>query len=158
MNTRKHRRGRRRNTRRKVFRGGAKQKFGSINTIQKGIAGYGVFAGKKYKAKEIVEISPFIEIGAEHLQEINGKKNPLRDYVFTSHLKNDHELVVFGNGSLFNHSNDPNVYYYHDQKKNRLLYYAASKDIEEGEELFISYGKKHSVNEGVDKNSVGSTH
>ena len=42
---------------------------------------------------------------------MNGRKNPLRDYVFTSHLKKDHELVVFGNGSLFNHSNNPNVYY-----------------------------------------------
>ena len=91
-------------------------------------------------------------------KEMNGKKNPLRDYVFTSHLKKDHELVVFGNGSLFNHSNNPNVYYYHDQTKNRLLYYAASKDIEKGEELFISYGDKHSVNHGVDKNLVGSTH
>ena len=160
MNTKKHRRGRRRNTRRKVFRGGEKkpEEFKSCNTIQKGIAGYGVFAGKKYRAKQIVEISPFIEIHKDHLQEINGKKNPLRDYVFTSHLKKDHELVVFGNGSLFNHSNDPNVYYYHDQTKNRLLYYAASKDIEKGEELFISYGDKHSVNQGVDKNLVGSTH
>jgi len=156
MNTRKYRRGRRRNTRRRG--GGKAQEFKSCNTIQKGIAGYGVFAGKKYRAKQIVEISPFIEIHKDHLQEINGKKNPLRDYVFTSHLKKDHELVVFGNGSLFNHSNDPNVYYYHDQTKNRLLYYAASKDIEKGEELFISYGDKHSVNQGVDKNLVGSTH
>jgi SET domain-containing protein len=151
MSTRKHHKVRRKGTR-KIL----KQKFKSYNTIQKGIAGYGVFAGKNYKKKEIVEISPFIQIGEEHLQEINGEKNPLRDYVFTSHLKNNHELVVFGNGSLFNHSKNPNVYYYHDQTGNRLLYYAAKKSIRKGEELFISYGNEHSVNKKSDPTLVGS--
>ena len=160
MNTRKYHNRRRRRTRRKIFRGGRKkpQEFKSVNSIQKGIAGYGVFAGKGYNKGEIIETCPFIQIGKEHLQEINGKRNPLRDYVFTSHLKKDHELIVFGNGSLFNHSDNPNVTYYHDKTRNRLLYYAASKDMEKGEELFISYGDKHSVNQGVDKNLVGSTH
>ena len=67
-------------------------------------------------------------------------------------------MVVFGNGSLFNHSNNPNVYYYHDQTGNRLLYYAASKSIRKGEEMFISYGPKHSVNKKSDPTLVGSTH
>ena len=142
MNTKKYYGGSRKKTRKRRH-----QKFRSYNTIQKGIAGYGVFAGKNYKEKEIIEICPFIEISMEHLQMINGKNNPLRDYVFTSHMKKNHELVVFGNGSLFNHSNDPNVYYYHDCTKNRLLYYAAAKSIKKGEELFISYGLKHSVNQ-----------
>ena len=142
----------------KKTRKNRKQKFKTSNTIQKGIAGYGVFAGKNYKEKEIVEICPFIEINSIHLQNTNGKHNPLRDYVFTSHLKKDHELVVFGNGSLFNHNNKPNVYYYHDSTGNRLLYYAAAKPIKKGEELFISYGAEHSVSKNPQKKSVGSTH
>ena len=154
MNTKKHSKKSHKTRKTRV----KNQKFKSHNTIQKGIAGYGVFAGKNYKEKEIVEICPFIEISTEHLQTVNNNKNPLRDYVFTSHLKKNHELVVFGNGSLFNHSNNPNVYYYHDSTGNRLLYYAAAKPIKKGQELFISYGPKHSVTVNQGKNSVGSTH
>ena len=158
MNTRKRKKRRRGRTRRRLFHGGGGKKYKSENTIEKGIAGYGVFAGKIYRKGQIVETCPFIEIGTEHLQEVGGKKNPLRDYVFTSHLKDDHELVVFGNGSLFNHSNEPNVYYYHDETGNRLLYYAANKKIEKGEEMFISYGEKHSVNSNPNPKSVGAKH
>ena len=34
----------------------------SKNIIKKGIAGYGVFAGKDYSKGELVEINPFIEL------------------------------------------------------------------------------------------------
>lgn len=116
------------------------------NPIEKSAFGYGVFAGKNYKADEIIDICPFIEIHNDHFKEINGKKNPLIDYIFSSHLNENHSIVVFGNGSMFNHSKYPNTYYYHDQSRNRLLYYKAMKHIKKGEELFISYGEHHGVN------------
>ena len=109
MNTRSLRGAARRNKTRRRSKKGKNTEYKSKNIIKKGIAGYGVFAGKGYNKGEIIETCPFIQIGKEHLQEINGKRNPLRDYVFTSHLKKDHELIVFGNGSLFNHSDNPNV-------------------------------------------------
>ena len=158
MNTRSLRGAARRNKTRRRSKKGKNTEYKSKNIIKKGIAGYGVFAGKGYNKGEIIETCPFIQIGKEHLQEINGKRNPLRDYVFTSHLKKDHELIVFGNGSLFNHSDNPNVTYYHDKTRNRLLYYAASKKINRGEELFIFYGKNHSVTIDPDTNTVGSTY
>jgi SET domain-containing protein len=118
-------------------------KFISENFLKKsGIAGYGVFAGKDYNIDEEVEKCPFIEVKREHLMQ---EKNPLRSYVFTSHLNDDSEIVVFGNGSIFNHSDDPNVYYYHNCSGNRLLYFAAKKPIKEGDELFITYGQSHPV-------------
>lgn len=130
------------------------------NIIDKGIAGYGVFAGKDYNKDDIVEICPFIEINNMYLVEMNEIKNPLNDYVFRSHLSENHSLVIFGNGSLFNHSEEPNVYYHHDNTSNRLMYYNALKDIKEGEEMFINYGPNHQVSLNKDTNdiSVGSTY
>ena len=117
--------------------------FKSDNYIKRShVAGYGIFAGKHYNIGDTVEICPFVSIKCKYLED---KNNPLRAYVFSSHLDNDSELVVFGNGSIFNHDDEPNVYYFHNCSGNRLLYFAAKKEIHSGEELFISYGKSHSV-------------
>ena len=78
MNTRKRKKRRRGRTRRRLFHGGGGKKYKSENTIEKGIAGYGVFAGKIYRKGQIVETCPFIEIGTEHLQEVGGKKTHRR--------------------------------------------------------------------------------
>jgi len=108
------------------------------------ISGYGIFAGKNYKKGDVVEICPFIEIEKKYLEA----ENPLNQYVFGSHLSpsGDKYIIVFGNGSIFNHANENNTYYYHDCTGNRLLYYAAKEDITLGDELCIHYGDKHYVN------------
>lgn len=119
--------------------------FSSVNCLKKSAlknGGYGIFAGKDFVVGEIVEVCPFIEIPRIFLSH---PENPLRHYVFTSHLTDGYEICVFGNGSLFNHSKNNNVYYYHDCTGNRLLYYAALQPIKKGEEMFINYGNKHSV-------------
>jgi len=107
------------------------------------ISGYGIFAGKNYKKGDIVEICPFLEIEKKFLEP----ENPLNQYVFGSHLSpsGDKYILVFGNGSIFNHADENNTYYYHDCTGNRLLYYAAKEDITEGTELCIHYGDKHYV-------------
>lgn len=48
-------------------------------------------------------------------------------------------LLALGVGSLFNHSQTPNLDYRIDQK-NAVIKYFAAKDIEPEEELFIFYG------------------
>ena len=118
--------------------------FRSENYIKfSNISGYGIFAGKNYEKGDIVEICPFIEIDQKYLHD----DNPLHQYVFSSHLgpSGDKYIIVFGNGSLFNHNDDNNTYYYHNCSGNRLLYYAAKKAIKEGEELCIHYGDAHYV-------------
>ena len=50
-------------------------------------------------------------------------------------------LLALGLGSLFNHSETPNVDFRRDGPNATIRYYAA-RDIEQGEELFIFYGSE----------------
>jgi SET domain-containing protein len=105
-------------------------------------AGLGVFAASAFKKGDTVEIAPFIEIDHDY-----SPKNRLNDYVFSSHLDPNKVLVVFGYGSMYNHSPNNNVdYYRHSLEKERLLDYIAIKDIEKDQELYINYGENHAVN------------
>lgn len=45
--------------------------------------------------------------------------------------------IALGNGSLFNHSKDPNVKYVF---KNNKLYFTTIKDVKKNEQFFIDYG------------------
>ena len=107
--------------------------------------GYGVFAKSDIREGEIIEQAPFIEIPSSLVY--GGKKNLLQDYVFTSHIKPNHVIVVFGYGSMYNHSLNNNVYYRISPKNpDRFLEYVALKPIRKGAELFINYGPNHHVN------------
>jgi len=101
-------------------------------------AGFGVFAGKDFSKDSLIDVSPFIEI-----DEIESE-NLISSYIFKSHLDENKYLVVFGNGSLFNHSDSPNIFYSFDESRPRLLFFYALRPLKKGEELFISYGEGHS--------------
>lgn len=105
-------------------------------------AGYGVYANKDFKKGEVIERSPFLEVETPY-------NNELMHYVFQSHLNHDKSIVVFGYGSIYNHSLKPNVGYTISNKlpSDRLFTYTALKNIKKGDELFISYGSAHPINE-----------
>ena len=94
-----------------------------------------VYAGKDFKKGEIVEIAPFI----------TETEFAYKDYVFNSSLPNTKYILVLGYGSLYNHSDTPNVGHelLNDKattmEESYMAYYA-EKDIKKGEELRISYG------------------
>ncbi len=46
--------------------------------------------------------------------------------------------VVFGFGSLYNHSSDANIYF-HRNCRNKQLVFTATADIAAGEECFVNY-------------------
>jgi len=48
------------------------------------------------------------------------------------------QAVVFGLGSMFNHSADPNVVWQRDLGR-LIVVYTAERDIQEGEELCLSF-------------------
>lgn len=101
----------------------------------------GVFALKDIEKGIVIERAPFLEInGNKKLSE------PLQNYVFQSHLKETDYLLLFGYGSMYNHSNNNNVSYYLDNQ-DRFFKYITNRKINSGEELFINYGVNHSVNE-----------
>ncbi len=105
--------------------------------IRLGISsGRGVFSKKEFKKGEIIEIAPYtLDKGAA-----------FNDYIFTSHVPDYESLIVFGYGSMYNHSDTPNVGYVlkHSTSTNDVdsfFVYYAKQDIKQDEECKINYGK-----------------
>jgi SET domain-containing protein len=101
------------------------------------IGGRGVFAGKKYKIGEIVEISPAI---IDNLAAFN--RGILKDYIFG--YKDSKYILGFGYASMYSHNDKPNLTYIirEDDDKNIFILFIAKKNIKKDEELFINYGDK----------------
>jgi SET domain-containing protein len=97
-------------------------------------AGNGVYSKINIPKGSIVEKACVSKIRSK-----GTKNSELHDYVFSNPYKTDEYLVAFGYGSMYNHSDDPNLHYYYDQDQNRIIY-EAIKDIKIGDELYISYG------------------
>jgi hypothetical protein len=97
-------------------------------------AGRGVFTKIDIKKDTDVEKSCLVKILAKSVEN-----SPLQDYVFKNPYNKKENFVVFGYGSMYNHSDEPNLHYYYD-KDNNYIVYEALRDIKAGEELYISYG------------------
>ena len=114
-------------------------------------AGYGVFANRDFKKGDIIERAPFLEVDTPY-------GNELMQYVFQSHLTPNKSIIVFGYGSIYNHSLHPNIIYSISPKlpSDRLFTYQAFKNIKKGDELYINYGKDHPINQYT-KHTKGAT-
>lgn len=98
---------------------------------------YTVLAKTQFAKGEIVEIAPVIFVGLE------SKAVPrLKDYIFEIDKNKQIYGVVLGYGSLYNHSETPNITFAYN-KSNRLMYFIAAKTINAGAELTINYGKDY---------------
>ena len=93
-------------------------------------AGYGVFATHQIAAGEMVEECPYILIPHDD--------NRQNDYTFK--YNDEFKMMVLGFGSLYNHSDSPNLTYTYDET-NRVMCYCAARPIAPGEECFINYGE-----------------
>ena len=95
----------------------------------------GVFSKTYYKEGDIIEISPAILC---RLDQIQGK---IADYIFKFDEKRC--LLSFGYISMYNHDDDCNAEYeFLDDKRIKLT---ATRDINIGEEITISYGEDYWV-------------
>lgn len=92
------------------------------------IHGFGVFAEKNIRKGEKIEECYFILSICED--------EPIVDYIFDVKGKN---ALIFGYGSLYNHSDEPNADYFFNVKK-KIATFKAARSIKKGEEIFISYG------------------
>lgn len=104
-----------------------------INTVQKGRC---VFADKPYKIHDIIEVCQYITIPKEQIKIL--KDTIINDYWFGSRGEDWDALILLGNGSLYNHSNEPNMIIIMDKDGNIGL--EALNDIEAGDELVFDYG------------------
>jgi SET domain-containing protein len=92
------------------------------------IHGFGVFAEKDMRKGEMIEECCFVFSDTE--DEV------IIDYIFEAGKK---FALLFGYGSLYNHSDEPNAEYNFNLKR-RVATFKASESIKKGQEIFVSYG------------------
>lgn len=97
--------------------------------------GRGIFANKNIKKGTIVEISELITIDSTKEDKMVSSTK-LKHYLY---LYKDTSALALGLGSLFNHSNHPNVSWKMNEK-NKTIVFKVNQDIEKGQQLFIDYG------------------
>lgn len=112
----------------------------NINRVEyskKNNGAYCVLAKTQFAKGEIVEIAPIIFVGLE------AKAVPrLKDYIFEIDKNKQQFGVVLGYGSLYKHSETPNITFAYN-KSNKQMYFIAAKTINAGAELTINYGKDY---------------
>ncbi|KAA1469766.1 hypothetical protein DENSPDRAFT_816959, partial [Dentipellis sp. KUC8613] len=100
--------------------------------------GRAVFASRRIPAQTVVEISPVLLFSAAEYEQ-HGKYTVLDHFTFK--WRDGRMALALGLGSLFNHSNTPNVSYIIESATDSIRY-ITSRAIEPGEELCIFYGHK----------------
>ncbi|KAG7443141.1 uncharacterized protein BT62DRAFT_972973 [Guyanagaster necrorhizus] len=98
--------------------------------------GRGVYASRFIENRTVVEISPVLLFSKDEY-ESHGRHTVLGHYTFK--CKDGRMALALGLGSLFNHSDSPNVTYEIDLSTESIRY-TTVHDIEPGEELCIFYG------------------
>lgn len=99
--------------------------------------GLGVFAKEKIFKDELIEECPI-----HKLHIIKGNSDPcLNDYRFNWPKTDNwtHQVVTWGYGSLYNHSNNPNAEWRDSDNLETFKFYAI-RDIEINEEILVYYG------------------
>ncbi|SRR5579883_534998 len=102
-------------------------------TVKKSpIHGYGVFAEVDLQPEELIEEC--------HALKIREDVRDLEDYLFDCTNESEDWCLLLGYGSIYNHSDQPNAYFFFDDAS-QLMIFKASRFIPRGEEIFVSYGK-----------------
>jgi SET domain-containing protein len=116
------------------------------------VHGLGVFASEKINKGEIFEVCPILSLPMKF-----GEVSPLFiDYRFnwpSGTSEWEEQVISLGFGSLYNHSESPNAYWYSDNET-RTFKFASSRDIEPEEEIFVWYGDVSYWNDGRNHISV----
>ena len=105
-------------------------------------AGRGVFAARKIKKGEVIEVCPILIIWDPETLDL--AKTKLAHYVFDYPEKNS--MLALGNGSLYNHLKKPNAKYElltYEGKGDEYneLCISALKTIDKDDEIYINYGE-----------------
>jgi len=94
-----------------------------------------MYSKTQFAKGEIVEICPIIFVGVEAKAIPN-----LKNYIFEIEKDKNKYGVVLGYGSLYKHSENPNLEYAYN-RSNRQMYFVTTRPIQAQEELSINYGK-----------------
>ncbi|KAF2673728.1 protein methyltransferase [Microthyrium microscopicum] len=108
--------------------------------------GRGVFAERDIVAGEVIETCPVLILSPEE-NKTYIEKTELYHYTYNwpdylaDGTQTMTQAIVFGLGSMFNHSNNQNVGWERNVEQ-MIITYRAVRDIPRGEELCISYGSR----------------
>lgn len=116
--------------------------------------GRGVFALTRFQKGQTVEQAPVIVLSAKDYKLAAQTK--LYEYLFgwdeetkepspSEQQNKEGGAVALGYGSLYNHSDTPNLLFVPDEKTETIAF-VCLRDIEEGEELTISYQQRFKQN------------
>jgi uncharacterized protein len=106
----------------------------AVIRIKEGPHGRGVYARRDIAEGETIEICPTVEIDESDAGGILG------DFVISSNVDADRNVLMLGYGSLYNHSFDASAEY--EQHTDDSLAFVATREIAEGEEITINYGEE----------------
>jgi len=119
----------------KLRRSASVKVWDKIGVGKSSVDAAGVFCVDYIKNGECFEVAPLLVIPKD---QITG--TVVMDYVFK--LDDSLYAIAFGNASLYNHRNQPMADWKINTEKKTISFYAL-RDIEPGEEIFISYGKSY---------------
>ena len=108
------------------------------------IHGFGVFAEKDLRKGEKIEECCFVFSAVED--------DIVEDYLFEAGKR---FALLFGYGSLYNHSDDANCEYTFDLKR-RVATFVAAEPIKKGQEIFVSYGDEWFATRDVKKKQLSA--
>lgn len=111
-----------------------------IEVRNSSVGGRGVFAKENIKAGETIENCHFTTLDQKY-PYIDKK---LLEYIFSwpKETNNGKSVVVWGFGSIYNHSKNNNADWQTDEENNLFKFFAI-KDIHSGEEIFTNYGEAY---------------
>ncbi|MDB5306564.1 MAG: hypothetical protein JWO38_766 [Gemmataceae bacterium] len=98
--------------------------------------GRGIFAGRAFRAADVIEICPVILLpGGTDEKSLGG----LRHYVFKWGKAGNGLAIALGYGSLYNHSPDPNAAFAPRHARHEIVFRAV-REIPAGEQILVDYG------------------
>lgn len=105
------------------------------------VHGWGVFAKEHIKEGELLEETPFVILFNRGEENEPSKKEMLPDYRFSFPVSPEwrHQVMPFGCGAIYNHSNQPNARWEIDEGTETFRFISI-RDISPGEEIFTYYG------------------
>lgn len=106
------------------------------------VHGWGVFASEVIKKDELIEEVPFMILFNKGEESHGSNHSMLYDYRFSfpgNSLEWKYQVIPFGCGCIYNHSDNNNAYWITDEETNTLKFYS-NRNIEPNEEIFTYYG------------------
>ena len=101
--------------------------------------GFGVYATRDFEKGELIERAYCVKI-CDHEKDIPvDLKNYTFKYPPCAECDPEFYVLALGYGSIYNHADDNNARFYLS-KYPMFFDYMATKNIKEGEEIFINYG------------------